>query len=66
MNDVQLSRVQFEVLKTTNRAVIVFVVDGNLVYRVDFNGKSKLIDFQKFERLAEGEWKTIGSVKFDS
>lgn len=66
MNDVQLSRVQFEVLKTTNRAVIVFVVDGNLVYRVDFNGTSKLIAFQKFDRLAEGEWKTIGSVKFDS
>lgn len=66
MNDVQLSRVQFEILKTTNRAVIVFVVDGNLVYRVDFNGTSKIIAFQKYNRLTENNWKTIGVVKFDS
>ena len=66
ISGVQLSKIQFEVVESSDRALIAFVVDGNLVYRVDFNGTSKFIAFQKYNRLTENNWKTIGVVKFDS
>lgn len=66
ISGVQLSKIQFEVVESSDRALIAFVVDGNLVYRVDFNGTSKFIAFQKYNRLTDNNWKTIGVVKFDS
>ena len=61
-----LKKIEFEVIETSNRALIFFIFNDNYKYRVDFNGEQKFIQFQKLDVKVINQWQLIGVVSFDS
>lgn len=61
-----LKKIEFEVVETSNRALIFFIFNDNYKYRVDFNGEQKFIQFQKLDAKVINQWQLIGVVRFDS